>query len=450
MTAGQRHGRDRWWLAVTAAAVLTHLFVADAAMAQVSEQGRAQQRIEQRQAKAARLQPPTKGKAEAGVGWLETSHFLPKLARGFGGFHPVWGGFPSGAGQALGVEYRAAGIGKKYVTRTTPNQFNVSIPVAATFRGYVFAGVDTSVKRLFGTPFFINVHGGYQRNSQDDFYGIGNDSLDENRTNYLYEVGRIGGVVGWTAPGWFSIGTGWAWLQPNVGSGTDARFPSTEDAFDPADVPGLLRQPNFVAYDTFVAVDYRNQGQPTSGGFYYGLYRQFFDQEFDTFDFRQFEVGAYQYLPLFKHERVIALRFSTTLSDVDAGQQVPFYYMPVLGGTRELRGFEWARFRDRNSLLLGAEYRVQVHMMADIALWIDSGKVFADRHDFSFDDMHTTYGFGLRLKSRLATFLRLDFAFGDDGFGVVFALDDPFTVPNPVLRSAWGDPAGGQTLLGRR
>ena len=81
----------RWLVATTVA--FTTLFVADAAVAQVSLQGRARQRIERREAKAQQLQPPTKGKAEGSVGWLETSFFLPKLARGFGGFHAVWGGF---------------------------------------------------------------------------------------------------------------------------------------------------------------------------------------------------------------------------------------------------------------------------------------------------------------------------------------------------------------------
>lgn len=442
--------RERRWLIATAVAVMVPLLGPMAALAQTSSQGRASERIEQRQAKAQQLQPPSKDKVEAGVGWLETSYALPKLARGFKGFHPVWGGFPSGAGQAIGVEFRAEGIGKKYVTRTTPNQFNLSVPLAVTFRRYVIVGLDTSVKRLFGTPFFVNAHGGYQRNPQDDFYGVGNDSLEENRTNYLYEVGRIGGVVGWNAPGWLSIGTGAAWLQPNVGPGTDDRFPSTDEVFDPHEVPGLDRQPNYFAYDTFVAVDYRNGGQPTSGGFYYGLYRDFIDQDFDAYSFRQLEVGAYQYLPFLKDERVIALRFRTTLSEADAGQEVPFYYMPVLGGFRELRGFDWARFRDRNAMLLGAEYRAQVHMMADVALWIDAGKVFADHEDFNFDDLRTTYGVGLRFKSQQATFLRLDFAFGDSGFAFVFALDDPFIRPSPVLRSAWGDPSGGQALLGRR
>ena len=413
-------------------------------------QGRARQRLEQRGAKQQQLEPPTKDGVESGVSWLETSYFLPKLARGWKGLHPVWGGFPSGAGQAVGVEYRAQAIGKKYVTETTSNQFNISIPAAISFGGYALLGVDTTVKRLFGTPFLVNFHGGYQRNTQDDFYGLGNDSLDEDRSNYLYEVGRVGGVVAWNAPRWFSIGAGAAWLKPNVGEGTDERFPSTDEIFDPDEVPGLDRQPEFYMYSGFAAVDYRNAGQPTNGGFYFAIFRDFRDQDFDAFDFRQLEMGAYQYIPFLKHERVFALRFHSTLSDSDAGQQVPFYYMPVLGGYRELRGFEWARFRDHNSLLLGAEYRAQIHMMADVALWIDAGKVFADHADFDLDDLKTTYGIGLRFKSQQATFFRLDLAFGDDGFGVVFGLDDAFVIPNPILRSAWGDPAGGQNLLGRR
>ena len=49
------------------------------------------------------------------------------------------------------------------------------------------------------------------------------------------------------------------------------------------------------------------------------------------------------------------------------GQEIPFFMLPALGGGSSLRGFTSWRFRDRNSLLLQAEWRVIVNRFLDMA-----------------------------------------------------------------------------------
>jgi outer membrane protein assembly factor BamA len=60
---------------------------------------------------------------------------------------------------------------------------------------------------------------------------------------------------------------------------------------------------------------------------------------------------------LFTKRRALALRDRTTLTDAAAGQVLPFYMQPVLGGSDDLRGFRPFRFADQNLLNLTAEYR---------------------------------------------------------------------------------------------
>lgn len=96
---------------------------------------------------------------------------------------------------------------------------------------------------------------------------------------------------------------------------------------------------------------------PRSGGYYGVQIANFKDQDLDHFNFRRYEVDLQQYIPFRNKYSVVALRALTVITDAESGNEVPFYYMPTLGGGDRLRGFREGRFTDNNSLLLTAEYR---------------------------------------------------------------------------------------------
>jgi outer membrane protein assembly factor BamA len=112
---------------------------------------------------------------------------------------------------------------------------------------------------------------------------------------------------------------------------------------------------------------------------------------------------------------VIALRALATMTDADAGDQVPFYLQPYLGSGETLRGFANRRFRDRNRLLLAAEYRWRPSRFLDMALFVDAGSVAPRRQDLSLDDLHTSYGIGIRMHGPTTTPLRLELARSREG-----------------------------------
>ena len=62
-------------------------------------------------------------------------------------------------------------------------------------------------------------------------------------------------------------------------------------------------------------------------------------------------------------------------SDTDAGQAVPFYLEPSLGGHNSLRGYDDYRFHDRDLLLVNVETRVALMTHVDAALFLDAGNV---------------------------------------------------------------------------
>ena len=381
----------------------------------------------QRDAKRSNLEQPTLGTVEKGLAWLEEGHWLEKLRAGWHGFLPTLGGFPSGSGQAFGVIGTKTGVGVRYPNEFTPNRLDFRVSGAMSLRGYSLALGEVSLRRIAGTPVHASVHLGYQRNREESFYGPGLDSALEDRTNYLIEVGAAGAAVWWNAPSWLYIGGGINYRDVNVGRGTHGDFPSTEEVFDPSAAPGIDRQPAFITTDGFIQVDWRNQGKPYRGGLYAIRWSDWHDQDFDSFTFGDLDIELQQYIPFLSAKRVIALRARTILSEPrDASQQVPFYLWPTLGGNKDLRGFRYARLTDRNAISLTAEYRAEVWLALDLALFIDAGKVFEDRSDFSFDDLETNYGFGARFKTTQSTFIRADIAFGGEGTQFYFVFEDVF------------------------
>jgi outer membrane protein assembly factor BamA len=165
------------------------------------------------------------------------------------------------------------------------------------------------------------------------------------------------------------------------------------------------------------AIDVRdNPMLPRNGGRYAVTFAQFDDRELGRFDFRRTDVSLQQYVPLPNRSRVLALRAEGVFTDADRGNQVPFYFHPTLGGASNLRGFREFRFRDENSVLLGAEYRWQAWWALDAALFVDAGTVAPTRRALSLDTMEAAYGVGFRVHSNSAFVARLDLAFSREGF----------------------------------
>ena len=100
--------------------------------------------------------------------------------------------------------------------------------------------------------------------------------------------------------------------------------------------------------------------------------------------------------------------------------------MPYLGGSSTLRGYTSLRFRDRNSLLLQAEWRIMASRFLDSAVFYDAGKVAARPSDLNFDGMQHNFGFGVRFHGPMFTPLRVELAKGNEGLVLVFATSAVF------------------------
>lgn len=372
----------------------------------------------ERDRKATTVAPPTRSSTERALYWYDNQYVLAKIFGGWHGLHLGGGDFPAGAGVKFGIGFtHELGSETSGPNPRRSNRFDIDAVAAYSTRGYTRAAAAFYVRNLGGAPLDLRVRTQYYEFPQEDFFGLGPDSRKQDRTDYLLGSTETGADLQWKPTKFVDLGGGIAYLTTRVGSGTDVRFPSTEDVFDATTLPGFREQPDFLRSSAGVAFDWRdNPLHPHAGGLYGVHVADFRDRDLNAFDFRRVRLDVQQYLPLPNRYRTLALRAAAVLTDAGSGQQVPFFFQPTLGGSQALRGFREFRFRDRNSLLFTAEYRWEAWWALDGALFVDAGTVARNRRDLTFRDLDASYGIGFRVHSNSAFVARLDLAFSREGF----------------------------------
>jgi outer membrane protein assembly factor BamA len=114
-------------------------------------------------------------------------------------------------------------------------------------------------------------------------------------------------------------------------------------------------------------------GYARRGGFYAVTAHDYRDRD-DRFGFRKVDYEVVQHFPILRESWVISLRGLAETAFSRDGQEVPYYLLPHLGGGSTLRGFDSWRFRDRDKLLLQAEWRIMANRYMDTAVFYDAGK----------------------------------------------------------------------------
>lgn len=373
----------------------------------------------ERSQKAAESSPPQRGTIERALYRYDNgAGALPFVFQAWHGFRLSGGQFPAGAGTTFGAAFaRDLGPTRPAAAPDRANRMDVQVLGAYSTSGYSRVATGFAVRQIGGAGLDVSVRAQHYEFPQEDFFGLGRDSSEDNRTNYLLRSTEAGAEAQWKAARLLDVGGGIAYLKPTIGSGTDSNFPSTEHLFDTATIPGYDRQPDFLRSDASVALDWRdNPLHPHAGGRYGVKFADYRDQNFDAFDFRRVAIDLQQYVPIPDRYRTIALHASAVFTDAASGHDVPFYLQPTLGGAQALRGFREFRFQDRNSLLLTAEYRWEAWWALDGALFVDAGTVAPRRQDLNFRDLDLSYGVGFRLHSNSAFVARLDLAFSREGF----------------------------------
>jgi hypothetical protein len=400
--------------------LLIALFCAAApARAQAPEpQTRAETLRLEREEKSKQLAEPERTGLERVLLDLESGRIFERFLNPPEGLYPKIGNITAGSGFSFGPAYRAPGLFGGHA--------DFSGSVMASLQKYWMVDLRLQMPRLAGERLFVEGHAQRYDFPDEDFFGIGPDSSRDNFVTYGLANLVVGGTAAYRPARWLSISGTTDYLTPDVHSGPEpGRIGSL---FDDRSAPGLFDEPDFVRYDATLDVNFREpRGNPRQGGRYALSFQRVEDLDRGQYSFNRVEADLQQYVPFLQARRVVALHGLLSVSDADEGARVPFYMQRTLGGPDDLRGFRRLRFRDRNVLLLQAEYRWEIFTAVDGALFYDAGKVASRVEDLNLKDLESDYGIGFRFGTRNGVFLRIEGAFGSAGgkhfifrFGNVF------------------------------
>jgi hypothetical protein len=376
---------------------------------------------QQRAEKAKSLTTYRGGKLERTMLWVEDVDPLRKIAP-HDGFYLQYGfrWKPVGGGIGLGGGWR-----HDLFNRNARVQLGAGIST----RNYQMLQADFSLPYLAQNRVELGVQAVYRHNPQEDFWGLGVDSLKDNRVSYLVDYTDYSGRAIVRPVPWLEAGTRFGRLDGSIGRGTDKRFPSIEERFTDASAPGLAEQPDFSFGEVFGAVDYRDEeDNARAGGLYSLSWREYSDLDFDRYSFRAVDLLLQQFFPIFDKKRVFAIqgRLQSAATDSGAGQSVPFYFKPTLGGSTSHRGFNDFRFRDDSVVYLNAEYRWETFSGLDMALFSDWGTVAPNVGQLKLSELKNAYGVGFRFNSYKSVWFRVDIGFGGEGVQTFFKFSKAF------------------------
>ena len=335
--------------------------------------------------------------------WAERTQIVERLNGDIDGWYPRLGGMTRGGGFAIGPGYRLH-VG------------DVLVDVSAALSMKRYKAADVEVRWLQALDERVELWTSYRFEDfpQEDYFGLGVDSLQESRTSYDLD-GHMITATGLAKPTtWSDVGIRLRYLMPEVGPGTDDRYPSIEQVFTDADAPGLAAQPNYLHTTLYADIDYRDvSGRPRSGGLYAVAFHLWDDRTLQQYDFRRFDMNLTQWVPLdVAKTHVVLGRFGTSYANNRPGDRVPFYLLPYVGGVDTVRSFREFRFKDENAIWMTAEYNWSPFKYVSLAAFVDAGKVSADYQDITLDRLKTGYGFGFRAHTNKMTFARFDFGTG--------------------------------------
>src|SRR5215212_10932672 len=331
--------------------------------------------------KASHLGPGEPTRSERIVSRVRQTFLEPR-----DGLYPFVDSVYGGGGFALG-----AGFLRYYGDRSTFDLHGLY-----SIKNYKLFEVTTISPGHMGGRLEVGARAGWRDATRVGYYGLGIDSLPDDRANYRFKQTYVSGSAAvHPARGTLIAGRlGFEHYELEGGQGSER--PSIEDVFTPATAPGLGANPGFLHSEITGAFDWRTSPGYSRTGGYYGLTLHSYADTDDTYTFNRLDANVIEHIPVLNQTWVLSVRgrLQTTLDDEAV---VPYFLMPSLGGGSVLRGYSTGRFRDRHALVTSAEWRWFPNRTAfDVAFFFDAGTVAGRREDLWSERMRTDWGIGGR------------------------------------------------------
>jgi hypothetical protein len=387
------------------AAILTLVSVIACPIAAPAQDGSPETRADvlkaERAAKAQDPQPHQPNAVERGMHFFEDRAIFILDREGF---YPKLGSLTVGSGFAYGLGFRDRDL--------LNNRGALDMWAAGSTRAYFAAEGRIRFPELAAKRLLVEAWGGRRDYAGEYFFGLGPNSNRDDQADYGLRSSIVGFRLGVRPFRRLIGGGGLEYLNPSVGRGNDDALPDVEDVFTEEQAPGISQRADFLRTHGFVELDYREPRYPRGGGFIRADVSHYDDRTTGLYSFNRFDLDVRQFVGFLAGRRVFGLRGFVSTSDVRAGNTVPFYGMPTLGGNDTLRGFRMYRFRGPHAILMQAEYRWEIWSGLDGALFYDAGKTPLDRSDLNLENLQSNYGFGFRFNTDNGIIFRVDAGFG--------------------------------------
>ncbi len=276
----------------------------------------------------------------------------------------------------------------------------------------------------------LNFGASYFKNATSRFFGLGQETLESQETNYTGVEARANWRFGIHANEVTQIAVGQRLRHVNLQRGaTD--LPFTGDQFPTVD--GVQGETIILGHRATFYYDTRNNLiTPTDGmavTAYAELNQNLRNSEHPVFS--RYEIEVKKLLPSESKRAILIVRANLQAT---IGDQVPFFEQSSLGGQNNLRGYGVDRFIDKHLVALSVEERI--HLMRtkiagatadfEIAPFLDTGQVFNDYRDVSFKNYRMTPGIGFRGIVRPNVVGRVDYGYSREGGAIFAGLDFPY------------------------
>jgi hypothetical protein len=334
-----------------------------------------------------------------------------------GGFHltrsfaVVFGGIKQGSGPAAGPA----------ISHDFADGSYAQLKAVYSLRHFKLLQARFDSRPFFGKRLTASTRARWQDAPELSLYGLGADSPDL-RAEFSERRIEWSGVVRLSiAPKTMVLGGTGIERYATDGGWIDTGEDEAPD-FIPR-TPGLGTRPWFVhsfveaVHDTRLSPEFSRTGRLLDASFH-----SYYDAHDGAQSFQRVTLAAYQLVPIPNERGAIGAGAQAWLSATGQGHDVPFFLMPTLGGGNYLRGYSSYRFRDRNALLLQAEYRYPVHRMIDVAGFYEAGTVSPTVRGLGRSRMAQDVGIGVRAHTKTSGLLRADLAHGSEGFKIAFGV----------------------------
>ena len=169
-----------------------------------------------------------------------------------------------------------------------------------------------------------------------------------------------------------------------------------------------------------------HQDNPSKGWllqFDYATFNESFGSDTD-FDQLEFRYSGYRPIDAFLNQRtaILAWQVQGHLSEGN----VPWDRLTLLGGSRQLRGYEQGRYRGHQKVLAQVELRQPLTGRHGMVTWAGVGTLSEDISDLGEERWLPSVGVGYRLRIKEKINLRFDVGFGRSDKGAYVSVNEVF------------------------